>query len=75
MEGTWLDAVTGKIARAGGAQAELTLALPYESRVLLFSKERAAEAPLPAATETTALDLSTGWKVTFPAPRPWRCRS
>ncbi len=69
LTGEWWDPVTGKIARAGGARQDLTLA-PYESRVLVFSKDRASEPDAPTGPETTVLDLSSGWKVTFPGSAP-----
>ncbi len=53
---------TGEMAAAANP-AMLDLA-PYESRVVVFSKERA---PAPAKTAAfTPIDLSGGWKVTFP---------
>ncbi len=65
----WWDPFTGKITRAGGAsRVELDFA-PYESRILVFSKEQAARAPdFPAPA---AIDLSGTWQVTFAdSPRP-----
>lgn len=58
----WWDPFTGKIA--GAESTDLDLA-PYESRVLVFAKARVAPAP-PAASATTVVELSGGWKVTFP---------
>jgi hypothetical protein len=37
---------------------------PYESRVLVFSKERAPRAS--GSARSTALELSSAWKLTFP---------
>jgi hypothetical protein len=65
MAGAWWDPVTGKVSKAGGAKADLDLA-PYESRVLVFSKQAVTDPPLATGPETTAMDLSSGWKVTFP---------
>lgn len=52
--------MTGAVS---AARMRMDLA-PYESRVIVFSKDRT-----PAAVKTAAMapvDLSTGWKVTFP---------
>src|SRR5262249_50795417 len=63
LESTWWDPFTGKSSHAGSA---LMLA-PYESRVLVFSKERArASPPVIANSHTTTLDLNGAWKLTFP---------
>ena len=62
------DPLTGKTATAGGTHLELALA-PYESRVMVFAR---GEAPFePAASAAPAsIDLSSGWKVTFPGTAP-----
>ena len=64
LQGQWWDPRTGKISNAGGSRLDLDLA-PYESRVLVFSKETVNAPPLPTGPETQVMDLSTGWKVTF----------
>ncbi|SPE38953.1 Glycoside hydrolase family 2, sugar binding [Candidatus Sulfopaludibacter sp. SbA3] len=69
MQGAWWDPFTGKVSKAGGAKLDLDLA-PYESRVLVFFKQAVTDPPLPTGPETTALDLSGGWKVTFPGAAP-----
>jgi hypothetical protein len=80
LEAAWWDPFTGKVARAGGTgdrpsssvgltRLDLNLA-PYESRVLVFSRQSVTEPPLPTGPETTAMDLSGGWKVTFPGAPP-----
>ena len=60
MQPAWWDPFTGKTAKA---TLDLELA-PYESRVLVFSKDAA-----PALTTSAAIppvDLSTNWTVKFP---------
>jgi hypothetical protein len=65
MDGAWWDPMTGKIAKAeGGTHIALNLA-PYESRVLVFSKDRVAAPPAPAGAAPAPVDLSTGWTLTF----------
>ena len=66
---SWWDPFTGRIASAGGpSRIELDFA-PYESRVLVFSREQAARTPdFPAPA---AVDLSGAWRVTFAgSPQP-----
>ena len=65
----WWDPFSGTVTKAGrGAKIELDLA-PYESRVLVFSKDQQADAP--ARTSAAPVELSTGWRVTFPnSPDP-----
>jgi hypothetical protein len=64
MEPAQWDPFTGKLTHA-----DLTLALaPYESRVFVFSKDKAPAAS-PSSTGAT-LDLSTGWTLTFPDAQP-----
>jgi hypothetical protein len=73
LQAAWWDPFTGKAAKAG---MDLELA-PYESRVLVFSKEAAPS--VGQAIRLPALDISSDWTVTFPgAPavkmatlRPW----
>src|SRR5262249_24443463 len=71
-DAAWWDPMTGEVAKAAGARVDLNLA-PYESRVLVFAKDRLTDRPAPAATEPTPIDLTSGWQVTFeggatPAP-------
>jgi hypothetical protein len=61
MEAAEWDPVTGKMSRA---DLKMTLA-PYESKVLVFSKEKAQAAEAAKAPGET-VDLSSGWTVTFP---------
>jgi hypothetical protein len=64
MDGAWWDPFTGTAARAdGGHSIALDLA-PYESRVVVFSKDRPA-LRAPSAAPPAAIDISGGWKVTF----------
>jgi alpha-L-rhamnosidase len=67
LEAAWWDPFTGKTVRA-----DLNLYLaPYESRVLIFSKERAPEpASPPAGPRYATVNLSSDWKVTFPNAQP-----
>jgi len=61
--GEWWDPMNGRIHAAGGPNVDLDLA-PYESRLLVFSKNAAAALePVHAAREI--LDLSAGWHVTL----------
>ncbi len=65
MVGFQWDPLTGKSSTAGGTRLSLDLA-PYESRVIVFANG-AVPAERPTLTrEFTPIDLSTGWKVTFP---------
>jgi hypothetical protein len=64
LEPSWWDPFTG---RTSAADLDLTLA-PYESRVLVFSKEKGpAKVTGPVAPP---IDLSSGWKMTFPGAEP-----
>lgn len=58
----WWDPFTGKVT--GAASTDLRLA-PYESRVLVFARARVAPAAS-TASAPTVVDMSGGWKVTFP---------
>ena len=57
----WWDPFTGRITGADSTNLDLA---PYESRVLVFSKERLAAPAAPGVSPP--VDLSSGWKVTFP---------
>jgi len=70
LEAAWWDPFTGKVTRAGGNRIDLNLA-PYESRVVVFAKERVAGTPAPTGPAPAPVDLSSGWKVTFAgSPEP-----
>jgi hypothetical protein len=65
LEGAWWDPMTGKVSKAeGGTHIALSLA-PYESRVLVFSKDRVPPASAPAAAAPAPVDISSGWSLTF----------
>ena len=62
--------MNGGVARAAGSRVNLDLA-PYESRVLVFSKDRVEERPAPRAQRRRRVDLNSGWQVTFDgSPQP-----
>jgi hypothetical protein len=71
MDGAWWNPFTGTEAKAdGGHRIDLDLA-PYESRVVVFSKDRPAPSRTPSAAPPAPIDIGTGWKVAFagsPAP-------
>ncbi len=58
LNAQWWDPFSGK-----PTTAPTTLA-PYESRVVMFTKERIA--PDTHTPTATVVDMSSGWKVTFP---------
>jgi hypothetical protein len=62
----WMNPITGTVAKAeGGPRQQLSLA-PYESRVLLFSKENEKGGGImPAANLPAPVDISGNWKVTL----------
>jgi hypothetical protein len=62
MQAAWWDPFTGKQAKAG---MDLDLA-PYESRVLVFSKEAAPAIPAMSAEAPPPVDISADWTVRFP---------
>jgi len=62
MQAAWWDPSTGKAAKAGMA---LDLA-PYESRVLVFSKEAAPATPPISGAAIPPVDVSANWTVKFP---------
>jgi hypothetical protein len=64
-DATWWNPFDGRVTRAAaGNKLDLDLA-PYESRVLVFSKEKVPAEAQPASAAGATTDLSTGWKVTF----------
>jgi hypothetical protein len=65
LDPAWWDPYTGKVTKAGrGASVHLDLA-PYESRVLVFSKDSVEDPRQPSSPAPDTIDLSTGWRVTF----------
>ncbi len=64
----WWDALSGRITPTGGGSA-LDLHLDaYESRVLVFSK--AAPQAIKTAAAPASIDLTSGWKITYPDDAP-----
>jgi hypothetical protein len=68
-QSAWWDAFTGKFAAAGGSRLELDLA-PYESRVVVFSRDRLAPPVAPSGTAPSPVDLGGDWRVTFAGSQP-----
>jgi hypothetical protein len=65
LEPAWWNPYTGKVSGAGlGNQVQLDLA-PYESRVIVFSKNRELIELVPGTAAPTPVDISANWKVTF----------
>ena len=64
QQAAWWDPLTGKTAKAAGAGVDLDLA-PYESRVLVFSKESAPERPKASGPAPAPITLSGNWNLTF----------
>jgi hypothetical protein len=65
LEGAWWDPMTGKVTKAdGGTHLALNLA-PYESRVVVFSKDRVPAAPAVSGAPPAPVDVSAGWTLTF----------
>jgi hypothetical protein len=64
LNAQWWDPMTGKVTNAGGSDLELSLA-PYESRVLVFSRERAPGRPTAAGPAPPPVELSGPWKIVF----------
>ena len=60
----WWDPFTGEFSKAAGARTAMDLA-PYESRVLVFSKDHPAERPARSGSSPIPLDLGGGWQVAF----------
>jgi hypothetical protein len=69
LEAASWDPMTGQFAGLG-PKIELDLA-PFESRVIVFSKDRLPAARrAPAGPAPAPVDVSTGWTVTFPGAQP-----
>ena len=64
LNAEWWDPMTGAVTNAGGANLELSLA-PYESRVLVFSRERAPAGPAPIGLAPAPIELNGSWKIVF----------
>ena len=69
LSAQWWDPFNGKTASAGDGRIDLALA-PYESKILVFSREALPsgrlqdQRRLPA--RAAAIDVSSGWSVRFP---------
>jgi hypothetical protein len=64
LDAAWWDPFSGAIAGTGaGSTIQLELA-PYESRVIVFSKDRLPA--LPVAETAASMDLSSEWSVSYP---------
>jgi len=57
LDSAWWNPYDGTVAKAGGAALDLDLA-PYESRLVVFSKDRLTEHPKPATTAPAAINLT-----------------
>src|SRR5258708_1328607 len=66
LDPAWWNPFNGEVTKADGtSKLDLDLA-PYESRVLVFSKDRLESRPaVTAAAPLVPIDLSSGWSVTF----------
>jgi len=64
LEAAWYDPFTGKVTGAGTNHIDLDLA-PYESRLVVFSKQHIAPRPAVTGPAPAPVDLSSDWKVTF----------
>ncbi|HEV2689965.1 MAG TPA: glycosyl hydrolase [Bryobacteraceae bacterium] len=69
LEPAWWDPFNGAVTKAGvGAAVQLDLA-PYESRVIVFSKEHLPD-PATPRQQQPPINLSTSWTVTYPDSPP-----
>lgn len=62
LQAAWWDPFTGKTSKAG---MDLDLA-PYESRVLVFSRDAGAAIPAMSGPAIPPVDVSGNWTVKFP---------
>jgi hypothetical protein len=58
------DPLTGNIAAAGGSRLDLDLA-PYESRVIVFSKNREPARPADSGPPPASIELNGKWTIAF----------
>ena len=65
LNGAWWDPFTGNVKGASGANIDLDLA-PYESRVLVFSRESTPAGPELTGLLPSRLELNGNWTITFP---------
>jgi hypothetical protein len=69
LAAAWWDPIAGDVSDAG-AKIDLDLA-PYESRVLVFSKERTPPRSRLTNPAPAPVDLNGSWTITFPGqPQP-----
>jgi hypothetical protein len=64
LESESWNPITGEIVNAGGSPIDLDLA-PYESRVLVFSKERAPSLPAVTGPVPAPVELNGKWTIAF----------
>jgi hypothetical protein len=62
LDPAWWNPFTGEVTKANGTTLDLA---PYESRVLVFSKDRLENRPAVAVPPIASIDLSSGWSVKF----------
>jgi len=70
-QAAWWNPFNGKVEKAdGGNRIDLNLA-PYESRVIVFSKDQVAAPRPPTGPAVPAIDISAGWTAVFAgSPQP-----
>ena len=59
-DAAWWDPFTAKVSKAAGAKLDLDLA-PYESRVLVFSKDRTPPAAVPTSPIPAPIEVTGPW--------------
>ena len=59
-DAAWWDPFTAKVSKAAGPKLDLDLA-PYESRVLVFSKDRTPPAAVPTAPIPAPIEVTGPW--------------
>jgi hypothetical protein len=64
LNAAWWNPFDGEVSNAGDAHLDLDLA-PYESRVVVFSKERTPARPAPTDAAPAPVALSGSWNITF----------
>ena len=60
----WWNPLDGEVSNAGDAHVDLDLA-PYESRVVVFSKERTPARPAPTDAAPAPVELNGSWTIAF----------
>jgi len=64
LAAAWWDPLTGNIAPAGGSRPDLDLA-PYESRIIVFSKDREPARPADGGPPPAPIELIGKWTIAF----------